>query len=57
MHIACSDSKPCRNVNNFESALLSCPRKEIYETICWKAYGRLRTSTLSPVSWHPKKLA
>ena len=31
--------------------------KKHMNPFCWKAYGRIHTSTLPPVSWHPKKLA
>jgi len=64
VHIACSDSVPCRNVTLSGVQLRPAQGKSLLKPFCWEAYGSIYThpsSTLPPVSCllngPPKKIA
>jgi hypothetical protein len=63
MHIACSDSGPCRNVTLSGVQLLPAQGKTLLMPFCWEAYGSSTHtgSTLPSVSCLlnglPKKIA
>lgn len=63
MHIACSDSVPCRNVTLSGVQLLPAQGKSLLKPFCWEAYGSSThtSSTLPSVSCllngFPKKIA
>lgn len=49
IHLACSDSMPCRNITLSGVRLRPAQGKTHSNPFCWKAYGITQTSSLPPV--------
>ncbi|XP_011023841.1 PREDICTED: polygalacturonase At1g48100-like [Populus euphratica] len=50
LHLACSDSVPCTNLELAEIELLPAQGQFVADPFCWNAYGAMQNLTIPPIS-------